>query len=443
MGVFKFVKARYEETGDSIPDKLNVYYYLTPLKKKNISFEVAGFSKSNSFTGTRVDVNWKNRNLFRGAEQLNIKAYSAFETSSVDSLRGYNNFHVGGEVSLLIPRFVTPFKIKESSYFPPYTKFTTGYEWFRRQQLFTENFYRIQYDLTWKEQSNKEHTLSPVSITYTNTSNFSTQYLQQITQFNGLRYSLLPQIISGSFYNFLYNSKNPKAANIYYLNANVELVGNLLGLINKPDTAFSKKFVGAYFAQYTKFDADFRYTRKLAENTYLANRLIVGIGLPYGNSSFLPFSRQYIIGGSNSLRGFPPRTLGPGRVVTTGNQQIIYPQIGGDYKLELNSEFRFPIISKLRGALFADAGNVWTKTDVLYGPGSVLTKNFMKDIAVDGGFGIRIDITLLIIRLDIGIPFRKPWLTPGNEWVIKDIKFGDPDWRRDNLVFNFGIGYPF
>jgi outer membrane protein assembly factor BamA len=150
-----------------------------------------------------------------------------------------------------------------------------------------------------------------------------------------------------------------------------------------------------------------------------------------------------VIGGGNSLRGFKPRTVGPGTVLTTADQQAIYPQIGGDYKLEGQTEFRFQVSGPLHGALFADAGNIWTKNALLYGSDGKLKGNFLNSIAVDAGVGIRYDINVLIIRLDLGIPLRKPWLNSGDQWVIDEIDFSQGQWRRDNLVFNFGIGYPF
>ncbi len=455
MGQFKFVKSRYEPvmplfdgakrtTSDSLASqKINVYYYLTPLKKKNFNAEVAGFTKSNSFNGGQINLNWKNRNLLRGAEQLNVKVYGAIETSSVDTLRNNNNFRIGTELSLTVPRFVTPFRLKESNYFLPVTKFLVGYEWVRRQQLYTKNFIRGQYELNWKESVKKEHTLTPLSITYNNATQFSPQYLEKISKFPVLSYAILPEVVAGSAYNFSFNTNNPREKNIFFFNGQVDVAGNLAGLFTKPKQAFSEKIAGAYFAQYFKSDVELRYSRKLNTDVYWSNRLNIGIGIPYGNSSYLPFTRQFVIGGSNSLRGFVPRRLGPGRVLTTPEQQIAYPQIGGDYKLEMQTELRFPLISKLRGALFFDAGNIWSKNSLIFGEDAQLTRQFLKDIAVDGGFGIRLDINVLIIRLDIGIPLRKPWLPPGSEWVIDQINFGSGSWRRDNLVFNIGIGYPF
>ncbi len=446
MGAFKFVKSRYEPAGDSAGlAMMNVYYYLTPLKKKAIHAEIGGFSKSNSFTGAQVNLNWKNRNLFRGAEQLNIKTFGAIETSSIDTLSKNNSWRLGGEVSLLIPRFIAPFHIKESNYYPPFTRFSLGYEWVRRQLLYTKNFFHFQYDLNWKQKAGKDHTLAPLSITYNNATRFSDLYLQKVNRYPVLQYANRPELILGAFYNFTFITNNTSSSNIFYLNGNADIAGNIAGLVTKPDSAFSKKIANAFFAQYLKMDVDVRYTRKFTKTIQLANRLAIGVGTPYGNSAYLPFSKQYIIGGSNSLRGFPPRQLGPGKVLTTTDQQVSYPQIGGDYKLEMQTELRFLLAAsiKLNGALFADAGNIWMKNDLLYGKEGKFTNKFLNDLAVDAGAGLRLDINVLIIRLDVGIPLRKPWLPAGSQWVIKDINLLSRTWQRENLIFNFGIGYPF
>jgi len=437
MGVFKFVKNRYIGDIDTInPHHLDVYYYLTQLPKKSIQAEVGTFTKSNSFTGAQASATWRNRNTFKGAEQLYLKTYGSFESSGNDSLKKNNNFSLGAELSLLFPRFVTPFKIKESNYFPPKTKFTFAYEWFRRQALYTKNYFRVQYDLTWKETVNKEYSFSPISISYNTTSAYSAQYQALVNQVPILAQSNLPEVIAGSFFNYTFHSVNPKAANIFYLNTNLDLAGNLVGLLNKSSAPYTAKLFGVYYAQYAKADADFRYSRKLGDNTYWANRAIIGISFPHGNSSYLPFSKQFIIGGSSSLRGFLPRQLGPGRVQAQALQQLYLPQVGGDYKLEMNTELRFPLVSKLRGALFVDAGNIWTRDTVLYGKDAQFSGRFMNDLAVDAGFGIRIDVSILIIRLDIASPLREPYLPRGQEWNKNPF-----DTRR--WVYNIAIGYPF
>lgn len=444
LGAFKFVKSRYEPSTDTVsPNHMDVFYYLTPMKKKTLTAEIGGFTKSNSFTGSQLNVNWKNRNFFRGAEQFNIKGYGAFELSINDSLKKNNNWRLGGEASLLIPRFVTFFKIKENNYFPPYTKFTLGYEWMRRQLLYTKNLFRFQYDLNWKVKSNIEHTLSPVSIMYNNATAFSEEYLEKVNRYPALQYANLPELIPSTFYNFNTRTNPRKSKNILYFNGSVDVAGNIAGLIRKADAPFTQKIAGAYFAQYAKFDADLRFTRKLTEKSSWVSRFEIGMGLPYGNSAYLPFSKQFIIGGANSLRGFRPRQLGPGRVLTTADQQVSYPQIGGDIKLELQSELRFPLFGIVNGAVFAETGNVWLRNDFLYGSDGQFGKKFLNDLAVDAGIGVRVDISVLVIRLDLATPLRKPYLQPGAEWILSEFDPGSRQWRRDNLVLNLGIGYPF
>lgn len=445
LGAFKFVKNRFEiaPISDSI-DRLNAFYYLTPEKKKNIKAEIGAFGKSNSYFGGQLNVNWLNRNIFHGAESFNVKTYLSYETATIDSLKNNNNYRIGTEISLIIPRFFVPFRIKDNNLFPPRTKFTLGYEWFRRQQLYTKNLYHFQYDISWGSKVNVEHTIAPISIAYINTSGFSPQYTAQVGNNEILRLSNLPEIISGSFYHFLASTANLNAANIFYFNAVIEAAGNVAGAVTGAKTAYSKTLAGAYFAQYVKADFDFRYSRKFAKDLYWANRMMVGIGMPYGNSEFLPFSRQFIIGGSSSLRGFSPRNLGPGTTLTNAFQQLYYPQVGGDYKLEMNTELRFPLMgTHLKSAVFIDAGNIWTRDSILYSPTGQLTKDFTKQIAVDAGIGLRYDASILIIRLDVAFPLAKPWLPEGQRWVLSKVDFGNGSWRSANLVFNIGIGYPF
>lgn len=197
------------------------------------------------------------------------------------------------------------------------------------------------------------------------------------------------------------------------------------------------------FAQYVKLDADYHYTRKLSNNYELANRLQLGIGIPYNNSRLLPFTKLYTIGGSNSIRGFRSRTLGPGSYKTTGKDQNFFQIIGGDYKLLANTELRIPFTAQLGAAVFLDAGNIWTKDTILFGPAGKFTKNWPKEIAVASGFGLRFDATVLLIRADLGIPLRKPYLPDGSRWVINQIDFTSRSWRRENLILNIAIGLPF
>ena len=204
-----------------------------------------------------------------------------------------------------------------------------------------------------------------------------------------------------------------------------------------------KKIFNTPFAQYVKTDFDLHYTRTFSNDWDWANRLQVGIGLPYSNSALLPFAKQYIIGGSSSIRGFRVRNLGPGTYKPTADDQRFFQIIGGDYKFLLNTEIRIPITKELSTAIFVDAGNIWTKDTLIFGPAGKLTKNWYKELAVATGFGLRFDASVLIIRADLGMPLRKPYLPDGQRWVFKQIDFGSGLWRRENLILNIALGLPF
>ena len=444
LGTFKFVKNRFAIAKDTSKYLLNAYYYLTPSKNKSLQAEIDGFSKENSYVGSKLSINWKNRNTFKGAELLQIKAYGSFEISFADSLKNTNNFRVGTQVSLTFPRFVLPiFSIRENSMYPPRTKFSTGYELFIKQNFYTKNIFQLQYEFDWKESINKEHRFSPIAITYQNASNISDSFYSAAKINPALLLNVYSEIILGSFYSYTLTTINPRAKNQLYFKTGIDIAGNIAGLITGAKNIREKKIFNAPFSQYLKLDAQVIYKKKVTSKTDWVNQFQVGVGLPYNNSSMLPFSKQYIIGGSSSMRGFPIRTIGPGSHLPNINDISFLQAMGGDFKLLLNSELRFPLVGILSGALFVDAGNVWTRDTVLFGKAGQLKKDFLKELAVSTGFGIRLDVKVLLIRFDIGIPIRKPYLPNGQRWVANQIAFGDTQWRRNNLILNIAIGYPF
>jgi outer membrane protein assembly factor BamA len=179
----------------------------------------------------------------------------------------------------------------------------------------------------------------------------------------------------------------------------------------------------------------------------------VGAGYAFGNSSTLPYIKQFAIGGANSIRAFPARSLGPGTYNVRADPKIVgdssktrtfFIDQRGDIKLEGNIEHRFDITKVIKGALFFDAGNIWLwRNDSTRQGGQFHRDKFLKQLAVGTGFGLRFDFSFFVLRLDLGIPLRKPYHDPGREWVIKDIDFTNKEWRKDNLLFNIAIGYPF
>jgi outer membrane protein insertion porin family len=445
LGTFKFVKNRFDPIADTLGQyKLNAYYYLTPTKKKVIQTEIDAFSTDNRYVGSQLSVSWKNRNTFKGAEQLNVKVYGGVQVSLSDSLKKNNNYRIGTEVSLTFPRYIIPFlHFSESNLYPPQTQFLVGYEYFIEESLYTKNIFRFQYQFNWKEASNKRHMFAPIAISYLNASNVTDSFYAAAKLDPSILFNIYSEIILGSVYTFNYSTLNPKNRDQWYFAGGVDISGNIAGIVTGAKTPRSKTILSTPFDQYAKFDADLRYKRIFRNKTEWANRLLLGVGAPYDNSNFLPFSKQYVIGGANSMRGFPVRTLGPGKYLPTLNDIRYFQVIGGDYEFLVNSEYRFAVLGKLKGALFADIGNVWTKDTVTFGPEGQLTKDWYKQLAVSSGFGLRYDATILLIRLDLGIPLRKPYLPDGQQWVLDQIALGDGSWRRANLIFNLAIGYPF
>ena len=428
---------------DENSNLLNAYYYTTAFQKKKLQFELGGFARSNNYMGGELSATWKHRNLFRGAEILSIKATGSFEVAVNDSLEQNNNWRLGGEASLLIPKFLAPgFKGTRFAYIPK-TRFLVSYDWIRKQELYSQYYLHFRYELNWSDTITKDYRLVPLSLTFYRTDEVTDLFkaISDTSQTLDISHSI--HLYPSTSFHYRVTNVSPNKRNIFNWYTSIETAGTLLGLIKGNDGPFTTKFGNAYLSQFVRAEIDFRYTRKLGNDLFWANRFLVGASFPYGNSVFLPFPRQFIIGGANSLRGFVPRDLGPGSTKATDLQQSTYPQIGGDYKLEMNTEFRFPFLRRLKGAVFIDAGNIWMKDTLLYGPAGKLSKNFYKEIAMDGGLGIRLDISLLILRVDLGMPFYKPWLPEGERWVFGKISLGSKDWRKENLVGNVAIGYPF
>lgn len=446
LGNFKFVKNTFRPISDSNGqrDSLEAVYYLSPSKKKSFQGQIDGFSKENKFIGSLISLNWKNRNTFKGSELLTIKTYGGIELSYADSLKKNNNFRAGAEASLTFPQFILPFfKIKESSFHIPHTRMLLGYEWFRKQGFYTKNVFRTQYEFNWKETTNKEHSLAPIAISFIKASNVSQEYLDESSSNPAILTNIYSEVNLGSFYSYTTNTKNQNHRDLWYFNSSIDVSGNAAGLITGAKHTREKNILNTPFAQYVKGDVELRYLKKIKTNLHWANRLQLGASIPYNNSSSLPFSKQYIIGGSNSIRGFRIRQLGPGSYLPTANDQRYFFIIGGDFKLLYNSELRLPIVGSLSTGLFVDAGNIWTKDTFLFGKAAQLKKEAYKEIAVASGIGIRYDFKILLIRLDLGLPLRKPYLVENQRWVFNKINFGSGTWRRQNLILNIAIGYPF
>jgi outer membrane protein assembly factor BamA len=446
LDVFKFVKNRFELPQTDSPF-LNAYYYLTPQQQKSLRAEFTYTTRSNSLNGSDVTFSWTHRNLFRNGSHIKLSAYIGTDIQFSGALSGYNTLWTGAEADLATPRFEVPFfHIQSYGGYAPRTDIKLGYDVLKRYSLYTLNSFRIQYGYTWKESIQKFHELYPISINYVQPLSVTTAYDSLENIYPGLDKAIEKQFTLGTTYRFNYNqlANGLSPINAWYFNGIVDLSGNIPGLLSGADVkkGDTVKIFNLPFSQYAKFEGEARFYHKVGLKSSWANRIDIGIGLPYGNSTQLPYVKQFFVGGSNSLRGFRSRAVGPGIYVQQDSSNVI-PDQTGDLKFEINTEFRPHITGPLYGAIFLEAGNIWLLNDSTYThkPGSQFTSKWLSQLAVDAGIGLRFDITIFVIRLDVGFPLRKPWLQ--NPWVINQIKLGDTHWRKNNLVYSLAIGYPF
>ncbi|MDX5347269.1 MAG: outer membrane protein assembly factor [Hymenobacteraceae bacterium] len=197
--------------------------------------------------------------------------------------------------------------------------------------------------------------------------------------------------------------------------------------------------IGQPYSQYSRFETDFRYYYKVGRESKIATRLIAGVGIPFGNSSTLPYVKQFTIGGTNSIRAFRARSIGPGTYKIPDELVQSFFDQTGDIKLETNIEYRFPISGFFKGALFVDAGNIWLLKESADRPGGEFkASDFLNELAVGTGFGLRVDVEFFVLRFDFGIPVRVPY--EGGRNVISDFSPGLGD---NGFVLNIAVGYPF
>lgn len=445
LGTFKFVKNQFKPS-DSIDGALDAYYYLTPLAKKSIRLEVTGKTNSANYLGTDVTLSWRNRNALRGAELLTISGSAGYEVQYSAKNSGYNIYRFGAEASMVWPQLITPFKIKSNSAFIPRTKASLGFDFQARSQLYSLESFKSSFGYQWKENIRKEHEFNISEITYVRPFNVTDLYKDQISQNPSLGRVIERQLIFGPTYKFTYtNTLETAKTNTFYYQGSADLSGNIAGLVmgaNAKD-GNQKELIGVPFSQYVKLENDFRHYLKLGPGKELASRIVVGAGLPYGNSTQLPFIKQFFVGGTNSIRAFRARTVGPGSYNLEVDDNTFLPDQSGDLKLELNTELRADLFSIVEGAVFVDAGNIWLLNKDDQKPGAEISGDFLSELAVGTGVGLRFDLQFLILRTDLAFPIRLPYLEKGNRWVFDQIDFGNSQWRRDNLVFNLAIGYPF
>jgi outer membrane protein assembly factor BamA len=449
MGSFKFVQVKFSDSDTTAAGYLDVEVLMTPMTKRTFRAEVDIVSKSNNYTGPRMNISLLNRNTFKGAELLYISMAGSYE-AQFSGKENLFSFSLNPQLELTFPRFILPYNLKtKNRVYLPKTRLSLSYNYLKRLAWFDMRTIQFGFGYRWRESNLIEHELNPISLSNTSIRNKSDDFNELLESNPFLKKSYEEQFIAGANYTFTYNEQVLQFRKMQFLLiASAETAGNAFSLAHiiggeKPSAENPSRVIGSVYSQYGKLSLDGRGYYNFRNMNKFAMRLFAGAAKPYGNAAVLPYSKQYFSGGSNSIRAFHINSVGPG----TYNQDSLnigFLQLGGDVKLEMSAEYRFGICRFLKGAIFIDAGNIWlheANPEIAGSP--FLFSEFMNEIAVGAGLGIRIDVSFFLLRFDLAMPLRKPWLAENNRWVVDQISFGSKDWRQDNLVLNVAIGYPF
>lgn len=477
LKIYRLVNINFNDSKENeglqgIELKLDCNIQLTLLSQQSYKIELEGTNSAGNLGGA-LNLVYQHKNLFHGAELFSMKlkgAYSAYKV--VDSLNNVTLKSVqeyGAEASLRLPKFMVPFFKTESfiKKYNPSTKLQISYN-YQNMPFYARTLADASFGYSWKAGFYTEHIVNPLQLNMINLLSIDSLYKVWIETSTYQANSYKDVLIVGGNYSYIFNNQKIKNSHDYwFLRINAEAAGNMLmfaekltggektaGVKKTPEGALldstkAYRILGQPFAQYIRTDLDLRYYFKFNDVSSLAYRGFFGIAIPYGNSKAVPFEKQYFGGGANGIRAWQARSLGPGSYNHFNSASFLNET--ADIKIEANAEYRFKLFWILEGAVFFDAGNIWSlKYDVARPGAQFRFKQFYKDVAVGTGTGFRFDFKFVVARVDIGMKLRDPLngsksldgnyvrLDPGSKWI-----FLNGPYKRDDFTIVLGIGYPF
>ena len=433
-------------------EALDAYVLLSRTKKMGVTLELEGTNSEGDF-GVGGGVSYQHRNLAHGGEALTFKFRGAYESLSgdFDNLINDNYTELASEVGITFPKFMAPFlkssfkqRMRASTEFavtfmrqerPEYTRIIAGGAW--------------RYK--WADRSNRtRRTFDLIDLNVVNLPRSTIDFIDNIAPDNPLlRYSYEDHFIMRMGYTWYHTNRRPATStfqrletqvNTFTVRAAAETAGSLLYALSsltgqkREDGAY--KIFGIQYAQYLKGEIDYTINHRFSDRNSISFHAGGGIAYPYGNSEMVPFEKRFYAGGANGVRGWGVRTLGPGAYDSRNNVTDFINQCG-DISLVLNLEYRNKLFWVFEGAVFIDAGNIWTIKNYPNQPGGFFRfKTFYKEIALAYGLGLRMDFNYFLLRLDMGVKAHNPAYRQGR-WPLLD-----PSWKRD-VSFHFSVGYPF
>ncbi len=457
LRTFKNINIQYKPLAGE-PKKLDCYIYLSPVLKQSFVIETEGTNTNNNL-GIAGSFVYQNRNVFRGAELLELKLKGGFtaqknftnteNTSSnpveANVLDAFNTLQFGPEFNLYIPKELFPFSLFNYHVnASPKTIFTSSLNYQKRPE-FSRVLTNISYGFQFRSHEFIRQSIVPFEFNIIQ-AKLTAAFKDQLNSWNDifLQNSFTDHVTTVSRYSLTYNDQTNSRQSrriFHYFKTNLESGGNILrGVFNLTNEV--KDSLGRYhilkvpFAQFLRIDLDYRVYKNIRKLSRLVLRAAGGVGKPLHNLRVLPYEKSFFGGGPNSVRAWKSRALGPGSYSQPDTVSVSFDKIG-DVQLDFNLEYRFNIYKFLNGAWFIDAGNIWLrKPDPLKPGGDFEFNRFYKEIAAGSGFGLRADFSFFIIRLDAAFKLYNPSLKEGDRWMLNKQPIR-------TTVFNFGIGYPF
>lgn len=438
LGPIKYVNISFKEANDTL---LDCFIVVAPTKAITISSEVEG-TYTDGYWGAAWNLNGSHRNFLNGAETLSIQLRGAVESQETVWAKEFS-----AQVGLKFPKFIFPigsYDFKRNIH--ANTEVTTAINYMVRPGEFTTTNLSAGVNYTWNRRMFR-HRIQLIELSYVNfpyiSPAFKAAYLDVVPpKFNPYTYEdhfIMRWGYSGSFSNM---SSSRPLQNYSTARYGIDMAGNLLYGLSKafgaiPDPSDSSyRFLNVRFAQYVKAEFNITHHQIFDKNNRFVYHIGAGVGVPYGNANIIPYEKRFYSGGANSVRGWSESTLGPGVYQRINSKRRDYNQVG-DVKLDMNFEYRSKMFWVLEGAVFVDAGNIWTIKDYQTQKGGTFQFNtFAQQIALAYGFGLRFDFSFFIARVDLGVKLFNPAVSSSSQWRFK------PTWS-DDCAIHLAIGYPF
>lgn len=429
---------------DTNPENPTLDVYITCQFERPIeaTIEANVTSKSNSYLGPGLILGLTNNNLFGGAERLSVQLSGSYEWQTGRN-RGsvFNSYEFGLTGSLAFPRLLAPAFVKRTNRDLNWTTITLNGNILNRPHYFRMAEFAAGISYEWNHNRHVSNQFTPFKLTYTKLLRTTHEFDSIMAENPAVALSFESQFIPEMNYTYNYDRwLEREHINGFNFQATVKEGGNVFwALWRMCGVKGRKELFGMPFSQFVKGQAQLVYTRRLIRRRdhWLVSRVLIGAEHAYGNSTTVPYAEQFYIGGANSIRAFTVRSIGPGSYRAPDSEKNGYFDQTGTFKLELNTEYRFPIVSILHGAVFLDAGNIWLlKDDPLRPGGQLQRKTFLRDIALGTGVGLRVDIGMMVIRGDLGYGLHAPYDTGRRGY------FNIPC-NKNAFAFHLAIGYPF